>query len=416
MVYTYLMPLLFPRPEHPIGVAYNLRLYGWIKIFSKRVYLPLTAIYLVAVGHLNLAQIGALVSIAAITSIAADIPTGYFADRVKRKTSIAIGAVLLAIAALIYVLFPSFAGGIAAVMGESIGFSFISGAGEALMHDTLVAMGQVKNYVKVMGRAQSFGLVGNILLVGLVPMTYTINKRLPFVCGVIAASVLAYAATTLIEPPREKPAHLTGNIYSGLVLSLRSFINRYTVLLFLAYGLITAFYTVYGTYVNLVYKNLGIDIGLIGLIYSASSIVGAIGGWYAGALRKIPFRAYVVFDVFMASITMVAIGVTRNLWVAVIMGLLNMGFWRLRSIMYQDKLLKLFGTGGHKATLISALDFFDDINEIWLPVLFVRATTGLGYYIGFTVLGITAFVVLTPLFLVAITILNNHPHSRTQPA
>jgi hypothetical protein len=160
------------------------------------------------------------------------------------------------------------------------------------------------------------------------------------------------------------------------------------------------------------------NVSLIGLIYSAASIVGAVGGYFVHHARRIPLLAYALFDVFMACSTMILIGLTRNLWVAITMGLLNLGFWRLRSIIYQDNLLRIFGSGGSKATLISALNFFDDVNEIWLPIVFVSATTSLGFYSGFILLGTGASVIIGILFIIGVTALTRYqkPTSKTLAA
>jgi MFS family permease len=392
----------------------NLRLYGWLKVFNKRVYLPLTSIYLVTVGHVSIAQIGALVIIGAITSIAAGIPTGYFADRVARQTSLVAGAFLLAFAALVFVLFPSFAGGIVAVMSEALGFSFISGAGEALMHDTLAAMSRTGDYVRVMGRAQSFGLIGNIILVGVVPLTWGINHRLPFVCGFAAALLLAFVSLSMVEPPRTKPPNLTGGVYRGLVRSLREFINRRSIWIFIAFGVMSAFYVAYANFVPLVMKDLGINVSLFGLLYAASSLVGALGGWYIQHLRRLPFLAYALFDVFIGTSTMIVIGLSHSLLLASIAFLLNLGFWRLRSIMYQDNLLQRFGHHGTKATLVSSLSFFDNLNEIWMPAVFVAATSAFGFYLGFALLGAVGFVVMGALFVLGVTELDHNHKSMLQ--
>jgi MFS family permease len=98
---------------------HNLRAYAWIKLLSKRVYLPLIAIYLVDVGKLSIAQVGLLTAVAAAGSLVFNIPTGYIADRTSRKSALTIGTILIAVSTLMYVLAPTFLGAIMATITDS---------------------------------------------------------------------------------------------------------------------------------------------------------------------------------------------------------------------------------------------------------------------------------------------------------
>jgi MFS family permease len=393
--------------KHRDSLENNVRIYSWTKLFTKRVYVPLTTIYLVEVGHLKLAQIGVLVTLSALGSILADIPSGHYADRFTRKASLIIGGYLVALESFILVLSPNFVGAIAASLASSIGYSFISGAGEALMHDTLAVLGRVEDYVRVVGRAQSFGLVGNIILVSLVPLTYVIDKRIPFICGTIAALCFVIITGTMVEPVRERTIHHATGL-RGIGINLRTFINRRTVMMFAAIGLMSAFYTVYANFNNLVIKDLGLTPSLIGLLFGGSSIVGAVGGLFIHRLRGVSLLRYGLFDVALGTGTLLAIGLTHNLIIGIIFFILNLGFWRLRNILYQDKLLRMLGNAGNKATLVSTLSFFDNINETWLPYVFVAATVPLGFYKGYTVLGLGAFIILTGFYILGVTRLARH--------
>jgi MFS family permease len=383
----------------------NIAVYSWLKIFTKRAFLPLFYIYLAEAGHLSVGQIGFLVSWGAAISLLSGIPTGHFADRTQRKTSLITGALLLVVSALLLAALPSFIGAIIAVTVQTLGFAFISGAGEALMHDTMVALDRTHDYVKVMGRAQSVGLIGNMVVVGLVPLTYGFDKRLPFLIGALTSCALAWAALALVEPERVRTKAPSRNILTNINVALRTFLNRRTMWIFLAIGLMSAIYAVYASYINLVYKDLHINVSLIGFVYAASSIVGAIGGLFVHHLKKVPFVAYTLFDLGMGTATLIIIGLSRNLWVAIIIGLINMGFWRLRNIIYQDNLLRQLGSTGNKATLVSALSFFDDINELWLPWLFASTIAAFGYYDGFVSLGLGAIIVIAPLSIIGARLL-----------
>lgn len=382
-------------------LTHNVRVYGWIRMFMMRVYLPLVAIYLVEVGHLSLAQLGILGSIAAITSLVLNVPTGYLADKWTRKAAIMTGATALALGSLIYALFPSFKGAIVATFAEAMGYAIISGAGEAMMHDTLLAMGRADHYVQTVGRAQAFGLTGNIVLVGLVPLTYGVNKHLPFLLGTLASVCFLCVASTLIEPPRPKHATQASTHSHTILRVLRVFVSRRTILVFIALGLLSSMYKTYPPYVNLALKDLGLSPNLLGFLFAAASVVGAINGRLAHHFKRLTFLQYSLFDVAIGASFLLAVGITRNMVVAIVAFIINMGFWRIRSIMYQDQLLRRFGGHHHKATLISTMGFFESIN-FWQGPAFAALIAWLGYYHGFIVMAGAVVVVVGSLFVVGI--------------
>lgn len=63
----------------------NILKYNLYKTFTKRVFLPLIAVYLTTIGHVTLAQLGIIASITAVVSLVVEVPTGYFADKVGHK-------------------------------------------------------------------------------------------------------------------------------------------------------------------------------------------------------------------------------------------------------------------------------------------------------------------------------------------
>ncbi len=393
----------------PAPLERNLRLYGWVKLLAMRVYLPVTAVYLVEVGQLTLAQIGFLGTVAAITTLVSTIPTGYFADRFTRKASLQTGTIALTLSTLIYVVAPHFSGAIVATILAFLGYSFLSGANEALIHDTLAEMGRPDSYVKVVGRAQSFGLVGNIGLVGLIPLTYALDKRLPFILGTVASLAFAGVVARMVEPPRHGVAAQHHNPAIDLYRSLRGFIGRHTLMLFMAIGLVSGLYLAAANFNTLVFKDLGLDPSLLGFMFAAASAVAAFGGWYVHQLKRLSLPSYAALDIAVACGFLLVIGLSYNLWLGMAAFLINMGFWRFRKIIYQDQLLKRFPHSANKATLISTMGFFESLNAAWMPFAFVAATGALGFYRGYVVLGVATLALLTAAFIIGFAALRRAP-------
>jgi MFS family permease len=71
----------------------NIRCFNVYKIFAKRLYLPVITLYLVSVVHLSLQQLALLTPVFTIASLLIEIPSGYYADKISRKTMYVIGSV-----------------------------------------------------------------------------------------------------------------------------------------------------------------------------------------------------------------------------------------------------------------------------------------------------------------------------------
>lgn len=380
----------------------NIRLYGVLKIFTKRVFLPLTTIYLAEVAGLTLKQIGLLASLSAVISFLADVPTGYFADRAGRRASLIAAASLAMLAALTYAVFARVSGVIVAVVLESLAYSFLSGSSEALMHDTLRELNRIDDYPKIVGRSQSIGLIGNTLLVLLVPLTYPINPRLPFLIGALCYFLLFLVVLSMHEPVRPKAGRHT--LVKDLLGSLRLFVNRYTLLVFLAIGIIGGLNGA-TDFLNLSLKDMGLNPSHMGVAYVGGSVLGIIGGYFIHLFRRTSLRTFILIDLLTSVAQMGVIGVTRNLWLSILFFWINLGFFRLRDIMYQYHLLNVFNGSEYKATLISVLSVFKRANEIWIPLVFTAVISGLGYYQGFTVLATALVVVVSPMLTIGTRIL-----------
>lgn len=379
----------------------NVRLYGWIKIFTKRVFLPLLSIYLVEVGGVSLAQLGVIIFVSGLVTLVAQVPTGFFADKRTRRGAMLLGATFLILGTVVLAIWPSFEGGLVSTILSAIGYSFNCGAAEALMHDSLDQCGKGKAYLKEMGRAQSKGLVGNVILVGLVPLTYGINPRLPFTIGVLAFGLLCALCWALVEPPLSKAQQLEPNRLKQLVIAARTFANRNTVWLFLAIGLSAAFYGAGTDYNSLVLKDLGMAARFVGFAFAAGSLVGALFGYFVHHIEKLSFRTFAMSDAIICSGFFIVVGLSRNLLISIAAVTLSLGFWRLRYIIYQHYLFNIFNGSSYKATLMSLISFCEQMFTLLLPSIFVFWMTRQGYYWGYAIIGVTAAVILGVLFIVA---------------
>ena len=353
----------------------NIQLFGVYKVFTKRVFLPLTTIYASQVAGLSVAEIGATTAAGLVASLIFETTTGFWADKHGRRNSARIGALLACIATLMYVFFPSFGGILLASVIIAMGYSFLSGSMDALIHDSLVVLKRTNDYAKVASRAQSLSLIVNAAIIALIPLLYPIDERLPFVVGALAYLVLFSLASLLTEPPVH---HDPEKAERTFVRAVRQIVTRKTIWFFAIAGLAMALATGLVDLYNLSFIELGLSPPYMGLLYAACSVVGASIGFVVHHLRHLSFKQYATLDLGLNAMVMAAIGITQSLPLVVTAFIINMAMWRYQSIMYQHYILLIFGDTRYKATLLSVTNNFKIAHDIWLVLVF----TGLASQIG----------------------------------
>lgn len=375
----------------------NIRLFGIYKIFTKRMFLPLTTIYASQAAGLSIGQIGIIAATATIVSIFFETSTGYWADEHGRSTSAKVGALLAASGTVFYIAMPSFWGIMFASTVLAIGYSFLAGAMEALIHDSLIVLGEEKNYAKIASRAQSLSLVANAVFVALVPLLYPIDKRLPFVIGVIAYLALFAIASLLTEP---RIVHEEKQV--SFPAAVQKLITKHTVVFFVTLGFVYAMVNGMVDLLNLGIFQLGLQPEFTGIMYGAASIVGAILGLFVHNLKRLSFQQFATLDFSIVIFMFVCYGVLKSLPLAIFAFLLSMSMWRYQKIMYQHYVLEIYGTTRYKATLLSLFSNFGLIHEAWVGLLFTRIATHQGVFQAITY-AIPLLLVVLPILLLSIS-------------
>lgn len=367
----------------------NIKLYSVAKIFTKRVFLPLSAIYFVEVGGLSLQDIGLLAAIFAGVQLAFEIPTGLFADKIGRARAIQVSALLLMSSTLLYVLAQNKTGIYIGLFCEALGYTFLTGASEAIVHDSLVVVHKEKFYTKILGRAQSIALIVNAVLVGLVPLTYGIDKRLPFLIGTVAFASLLLVAFMMRDVGKHK-TELVKQRIEWIHLK-----KRRVVLFALLFGVVGSIYIAPTDFFNIALKDFGLQPQYLGWIFASASIVGAIFGLFIDKLKRFGIERYAFIDVVIMCLPFLA-AMTRSVPILGVVMIINIAFWRYRRIIYQDYLLNKYSTR-YKATLLSAMSNLEGINSLWVPIAVSMAVAQFGLSTGLAVFGLGCLL-LVPLY------------------
>lgn len=374
----------------------NIGKYSWFKVFTKRVYLPLIAIQLVSVGEVTVQELAIIAIVTSIIQVILQLPTGYIADKWGNKLAIVLGCAISATSPLFYIFMPNFIGGMLAAVLFFGGYAFQSGAIEAFMHDTLEALGKENEYSKVMGRAQSYGLIGNVVLISLIPATYAINNNLPFAIGFVSLLIMLWLAISFTYPKHE--SEVKGK---NPFAAVRNIVTAQNIALFIFAGFMAGVANRGGEYRELLFKDIGIAVAIFGFLLALGSIVGAVMGRYIHVLDKLKPMTFYLFDLLFMSFCIALIGITKSPVLAVIGFTLFAGYTRVRLIIFQAKLLHDI-RHTYKATLISALNLFTIIGEVGAITILSKTIGFKGYTTGYLLFGVSVLGIGLLLWVVMI--------------
>lgn len=381
--------------QYRTALEKNIVKYSWYKIFTKRIYLPLIAIQLVSVGKVTVEEIALIAAITSVVSFTLQIPTGYFADKWGNKRSLVIGAAISIWSPLFYIFMPDFWGGLIASLLFFGGYAFQSGAIEAFMHDTLQTLGREKDYSKVMGRAQSYGLIGNIFLIAAVPATYGIHQSLPFILGFISLVAMLLLIVSFRYPDVKIERHTRKKSPFSAIHSIVTIEN---VALFIFVGFTTGVANKSGLYQELLLQDIGVPIILLGVVTAASNIIGAILGYFIHIFDRLRAATFYLIDLTIVTGALIVIGVLHEPILTTIAFVLSFGWWRVRQIIFQAKLLHDV-RHAYKATLVSALSLFSTVGDV-IAIAALGKLIGLyDYNDGYAAFGVAAFGVAFVLWL-----------------
>jgi len=364
----------------------NIPKYAWYKIFTKRVFLPLITIQLVTVGQVTLQQLAIIAIITSIVQAVLQMPAGYIADKIGNKKSIILGASISVTSPLFYAFMPNFWGGLIASVLFFGGYAFQSGAVEAFIHNTLGALNREKEYAKVMGRAQTYGLIGNVALVALVPLTYNIHHTLPFILGFLSLVGMLLLTISFVHPPNDEAARIPKSPFEAI----KSIVTPQNVALFVFAGFMAGVSNKGVEFRELLLQDIGVAVGLLGFVLALSSVAGAVMGWYVHLLDRLRPLTFYFLDLVLIAGNLVLMGLTDNIAVAIVAFTIFAGYTRVRTIIFQAKMLHEI-KHVYKATLISALNLFTLLGDLIAITLLTRFVVDEGYLLGYVLFGLSVF-------------------------
>lgn len=235
-------------------------------------------IYLASKG-MSLTQLGILETIFHITSFTMEVPTGAIADLFGRKESRILGRIFSIIGVVLLLLGNDFYWFAISFIFTALSYNLESGAGDALVYDSLKEIGEEQIYMKINGNKEVFFQIASIVsfLVGGYLATKSYNVA--FILTIILGTITLLQSFTFKEPSIGKIVKKEDkeNIFiKQLKDSIKVIKNNPKIgFLIVFVEVILAFSTCIFFYLQNYLKGNGYNEAKIGLIYAIASLTMA---------------------------------------------------------------------------------------------------------------------------------------------
>lgn len=354
-------------------------------------------IYLASKG-MSLLQLGILEGVFHVTSFIMETPTGAVADLYGRKFSRMLGRLFL-IADLLLILYGTcFTHYLISFVCCAIGYNLESGAGDALVYDSLLENREEDRYMKVNGFnevlyqiAQALGLIFG----GWIAIQSYKTLYLGQIGIILASLAVAFLFTeTTIGRSERKALNIAQRIKSQFTDSFSIMKgNRRLVYLILLLNGMTVFTVVIFYYMQIYCIENGINEQVFGWIAAASCILGALGGFCASRIEKL-FKERLLLLFLPVAFMLITWGMI-SFNTAVISFLLIGFFDSLTFVIYYDYINRLIPSD-KRATLLSVSSMAFSFYMLWLFPLVGAIGESFGLETAFTVvaLGATCLVLI----------------------
>lgn len=182
-----------------IYYLYLIKLSKWLMLI-----MPIVVLFY-SENSLGIFDIYLLQAVYSISVAVLEIPSGYMADIIGRRTSLIIGSLFGTLGFIVLSFSYSLSGFMAAEIILGLGGSFISGSDSALLFDTLAARKKEHYYLRYEGRITALGnLAETVAAIAGGLIAAWLSYRAVYVCQALVAAIAIPAALLIIEPPREK--------------------------------------------------------------------------------------------------------------------------------------------------------------------------------------------------------------------
>jgi MFS family permease len=258
------------------------RYYLYKVTLSLGFYVPVSVVYLRDLGF-SLAFVGLTWTVFSASLLAAEIPTGYLADRVGRRWTLLFGTACRIVGIGGYALASSGSTFLLLKVFTGVGWALRSGTTDAFLYELLADRLDEDRFTTVKGRGQAVQLVTSAATALAGGVLYSLDPTLPFVATAVLAAV---GVPVLLSLPATGEDDVDPFTVRAATHSIRQVVTRPELRWLVAYtGLVLLVFTFTRTFEQPALRAIGIDATGLGVLYAAFKLVSAGAGAAVGPLE-----------------------------------------------------------------------------------------------------------------------------------
>lgn len=263
------------------------RYYLYKVTLSLGFYVPVSVLYLRDRGF-GLAFVGLAGAVFSFSLLLAEVPTGYLADRLGRRGTLALGSLCRVVGVGGYAVADAGATFLALKVFLGVGWALRSGTADAYLYELLATTGDEDRFATVSGRGRAALLTASAVTAVLGGVGYELAPRLPFLVNAALAGlgVPLLASLPATGGAGDADADERFTVRQALA-SLRRVAARPAVRWIVLYSILVLIaFDVTRSFEQPAYREVGFGAARLGLLYAGFKLASAAGGAAVGPLEE----------------------------------------------------------------------------------------------------------------------------------
>lgn len=377
----------------------NIRKYFLILFTARRNFIPILSIYFLTLPNSTAQQIGMYTAAWYLIGMIFQIPAGYLWDKRWNKTTLVVSKICLVLSSLAFVLWYNFRFFLIGSVLNSLGWdAFSSGNTSAFLHDTLSMTGKADRFKKISSSIRWRVSLLSVFFIIALPFFTQISMNFPFKIWLGIDIIWLIVALSLF--PVKSPNHEWQIIsIKNIITTIKKTKNTWFYSLAIFSAIIGAFLMADGAYRTPYLQSLWYPIAWIGLVMWWSRLVRFIVGQYAHKIEKIiSLKKLMIVEILLFAWYYMLASYIENPYIVGWVFSLVLWYFRWRSDIYIDHLIKLLPEKQYKSTMLSLQSLISGLIKS-LIVFFIWFIMTDSYALWFFVLWIILLIMLSVTYM-----------------